>query len=681
MTSTKQTFVFSVLLCAQALSANVFNDIASENLAAVPPAMHEKPAQAAGEKQFYQEMQEKLTEQFFATDQRKKRELVLRLLAEYEAAHPQETQAVIDTTTWQDLEMLCGPRSAPGMYSGSSLDRTCTEAGRALFYRRLIEPTADVRVLHERQNIVKELVANDGLRENLEAIIKPLAASENLLLSFWDDDVFSTMVEQKKLSVPFMPGLSDWMNKSPLVKEFYSKLDLVEMGTKQAALTAGGVLLSLYAASKFAGAESNPALKKSLGMLSLVTPSATVPFAASLFVKQDFPIALVSAIAGVACAFDAYNMRNHLKAKSVFDMATQTKLLHVARLVDAAKVLGATVGRREALAKALPGLAAIEENIAALAKQSHDFKKLLDHLAKDTFRGHATMLSYTGRVIAAYQLMLEQRDQFVYVLKAIGELDAYLSVARLYKEFETERVRFCFPTYLEDAAPSLALTETWNPVIDRSKVVANAANLGGNATRNLIITGPNAGGKSTYMKSVVLSAICAQTIGIAPARTMALTPFANIRTYLNITDDLAAGNSHFKAGVIRARQLLDSVQALQPGQLSLTVIDEVFNGTTFTEGQAAAYSFTKLMGSYGANLMITSTHFPAIADLSDDLGDFANARVSVTNKPGEKLCYPYTIEPGVSPQVITLQVLAEEGFGEDFLHDAQTCLSRLVKSD
>ena len=681
MTSLKSKFVLSILLSSSALSANVFDAIAQENLQAVPsaPVVQDTPSHVQGEKQFFQEMQEKLTEQFFATDRRKKRALVYRLFSQFEAAHPGKTPQVIDTTTWQDLEMLCGPRSAPGMYSGANLDRTSTEAGRVIFYRRLIEPTDDVAVLRGRQNIVRELIANEGLLENLEAIIKPLAASENLLLSFWDEDMFSTLVEQKKLSVPFMPAISDLMNKSPVVKEFYSKLDLIQMGTRQAALTAGGAMLSLYAVATLgAGA---PRLEKHLPTLSLIAPVVTVPYVLKSYIKQKWPIALLSSIAGVMCAFDAYNMRNQLKAKSVFDMAIQTKLLHVARLLDAAKVLCATVRRHDALTQALPELAGLDATIEALKNSSHDFKKLLDHLATDTFHGHATITSYTGRVIAAYQLMLEQRDQFVFVLKALGELDAYLSVARLYKEFQNERVRFCFPTYVEGDAPSLSLSDTWNPVIDRKKVVANSCHLGGDATRNLIITGPNAGGKSTYMKSVALSAICAQTIGIAPARAMTFTPFSKIRTYLNITDDLAAGNSYFKAGVIRARQLLDTVQALEPTQRSLSVIDEVFNGTTFTEGQAAAYSYTKLMGSFSGNLMLTSTHFPAITDLTEDMGDFTNARVQVTNKPGEKLVYPYTIEPGVSPQVITLQVLAEEGFGEEFLSDAQTCLSRLVKSE
>ena len=690
MTSFKSTFVFSILLSSQAFAANVFDAIAQENLQAVPAAavVQDKPSETLGEKQFFQEMQEKLTEQFFATDKRKKRALVYRLFSEYEQAHPSKTPNVIDTTTWQDLEMLCGPRSAPAMYSAASLDRTSTEAGRAVFYRRLIQPTDDVQLLRQRQDIVKELIKNEGLFEDLEAIIKPLAASENLLLSFWDDDIFSTLVEQKKLSVPFLPQLSDMMNKSPLVKEFYSKLELVTMGVSQLALTGSSILLGMFVASKFGKGFPEEKLLEYLAGFGLAVPVTMAPYAVNgLYKKYGLEqqlwhiVALVGSGAAVMCALDAYNMRNQIKSKTVFDMAIQTKLLHVARLLDAAKVLCATVRRHDALTQALPELAGLDGAIDGIKNISHDFKKLLDHLKKDTFHGKATITSYTGRVIAAYQLMLEQRDRFVFLLKALGELDAHLSVARLCKEFEGERVRFCFPTYLEGDAPSLALSDTWNPVIDRKKVVANSCHLGGDATRNLIITGPNAGGKSTYMKSVALSAICAQTIGLAPARTMTFTPFSKIRTYLNIIDDLAAGNSYFKAGVIRARQLLDTVQDLKPGQRSLSIIDEVFNGTTFTEGQAAAYSYTKLMGSFCGNLMLTSTHFPAIADLTYDMGDFANARVTVTNKPGEKLCYPYTIEPGISPQVITLQVLAEEGFGEDFLNDAQTCLSRLVKSE
>ena len=417
-------------------------------------------------------------------------------------------------------------------------------------------------------------------------------------------------------------------------------------------------------------------------MLSLVTPSAAVPFAASMFVNDNASLGVISLVAGIACAFDAYNMQHHLRAKNIFDVATQTKLMHVVHLLDGLREISRTIKRYPLLAEAMPALRTIEQTIAGIAQSSHDAKKLLDLLGTSTFRGSASQLSYNGRVIAAYQLMIEQRDQFVVLMHALGEIDAQMSVARLYKEFADERVHFCFPTYnTADAKPSLTLQQAWNPVLSRTKAVANNAQLGGDATRNIIITGPNAGGKSTYMKSVVLCAICAQSIGIAPAQQMTFTPFGKIRTYLNITDDLAAGHSHFKAGVIRARELLETVQALKDGELCLTVVDEVFNGTTFTEGQAAAYSFLKLIGSFGANVMITSTHFPAICDMAESMGSFTNFRVTVNSKPGEKLSYPYTIEQGVSPQVITLQILEEEGFGPEFLADAQECLNRLAKTD
>lgn len=215
-------------------------------------------------------------------------------------------------------------------------------------------------------------------------------------------------------------------------------------------------------------------------------------------------------------------------------------------------------------------------------------------------------------------------------------------------------------------------------MVHPERVVTNTIEIGTDQhhARNVIITGPNAGGKSTIMKALVLNIIFAQSLGIAPATSFTFTPYTKIITYLNITDDIAAGNSLFKAGALRARELISTIDNLKQSEYALVAVDEVFNGTTYREGQAAAYTFIKLLGAHEHVVCLTPTHFPFVSNLEQETEFFANYKVSVIEHTGENIKYPYTLERGKSDQIITFKILQEEGFGDEFLAEAQMILDR-----
>lgn len=149
-----------------------------------------------------------------------------------------------------------------------------------------------------------------------------------------------------------------------------------------------------------------------------------------------------------------------------------------------------------------------------------------------------------------------------------------------------------------------------------------------------------------------------------------------IITYMNITDDIAAGNSHFKAGVLRARDVHNEINKIKENQYAIAVIDEIFNGTTFTEGQAAAYSFINQLGQNPRSIIITTTHFAMMAELEKKSDRFLNYKVYVDYDQNGKIIYPYKLEPGISNQVVTLKILREEGFADKFINDAEYILNQ-----
>ena len=182
----------------------------------------------------------------------------------------------------------------------------------------------------------------------------------------------------------------------------------------------------------------------------------------------------------------------------------------------------------------------------------------------------------------------------------------------------------------------------------------------------MIVTGPNAGGKSTTLKGIAISLILAQTFGIVPADEAVITPFTKIASYLNITDDIVAGRSLFKAEVMRAHNLIETVEKLESKQFSFVILDEIFNGTSPHEGAAAAYWNGKHLGSFDRSIAIVATHFPLLTDLEKITPSFTNYRVRVNKKRDGRLEYRiYYRARYLGAKMLRLIMLRLEGFKSD----------------
>lgn len=370
-----------------------------------------------------------------------------------------------------------------------------------------------------------------------------------------------------------------------------------------------------------------------------------------------------------------YHALSNYKNSLAVDYSIQTKLMHVARYIRVAQELVTLLKQSNSLAQRIPAVQAYDACMAKIA-QSPDAARLLTLLQSGTFKKDASWPYYWGRIYVACRLLMAVKDELVPLMLTVGEIDSYLAIARLYKEFQSKPVPFCFPTYEVPTGtmPHIMLKNFWHPLVDPEKAVANSLAFGDKNPAHIIITGPNAGGKSTTAKAIALASIMAQSFGIAPAQQMSLTPLQRIITYLNINDDLAMGDSHFMAEAQRARDLVNAAcGADKENTFCLCVADEIFNGTTYKEGQVAAYCLIEAIGAHNNTLSITCTHFPLLRDLVSH-GYFANYKVSVSYDQNHQVTYPYILEPGRADQVVTFDILKEKGFDDVFCVMRVSCL-------
>ncbi len=218
----------------------------------------------------------------------------------------------------------------------------------------------------------------------------------------------------------------------------------------------------------------------------------------------------------------------------------------------------------------------------------------------------------------------------------------------------------------------------WHPLIEKDKVVTNSITLGQDYYKpNVILTGPNAGGKSIALKTITLCLLMAQAIGIVPAQEMILTPFYSISTYLNITDDAGAGQSLFKSEVLRCQELIDKIEKSKNAEFHFQVFDEIFNGTTPQEGMAAAYGVAKHLSNYENNICLIATHFSELTQLEQETKSFENYKVYVNYMKYGQIEYPYKLEKGKSNQHVAFDILKNQGFSGNILESAKEMLESI----
>ena len=133
----------------------------------------------------------------------------------------------------------------------------------------------------------------------------------------------------------------------------------------------------------------------------------------------------------------------------------------------------------------------------------------------------------------------------------------------------------------------------------------------------IFLVGPSGAGKSTFIKSVIVNILFAQTICVASAEHFKMTPFRMIETYLHIPDSKGS-QSLFEAEMYRSRDYLERLKELDSEDFSFIVLDEIFSSTNYIEGFSGAYAILKKIGNFQNTLSMTTTHYSDLEKLEKD---------------------------------------------------------------
>ena len=300
-------------------------------------------------------------------------------------------------------------------------------------------------------------------------------------------------------------------------------------------------------------------------------------------------------------------------------------------------------------------------------------------LNQSIFSQSPSILASNGIIIASWNILIEAKEELIPILQLIGEIDAHISILTLKSKYN-----FFFSKYWQKSSkPKIYAKNIYHPILlsDNKKIITNNIKIGiNNNPNNMIITGPNAAGKSTFIKSLVLSILLSQTFTITPCSKFYLTPFSIINTYLNIPDEKGK-DSLFQAEMNRAITHLNILRKLPSNQLSFIVMDEIFSSTNPEEAIAGASSIAELLSNYNNSISIITTHFKELTNISKHNSKFLNYYFPVKIDTKEKIEFLYTIKKGISNQYIALYLLKEHGLDKILIDKAIKHQKQLIETN
>ncbi len=268
-----------------------------------------------------------------------------------------------------------------------------------------------------------------------------------------------------------------------------------------------------------------------------------------------------------------------------------------------------------------------------------------------------------------YEAFVVTLQPFVASLKevadALATLDVLAALAR-----HAQRAAWVAPQLTDTAG--LALQGVRHPVVERlvESYVANDCQLH-DERKLLIITGPNMGGKSTYMRSIALTVLLAYCGSFVPATSARIGPIDRILTRIGAADDLARGASTFMVEMTEAANILNHAS-----EHSLVLMDEIGRGTSTFDGLSLAFAIARELAQGNRCLTVFATHYFELTQLAADIPTVANVHVSAAQARG-KIVFLHEVREGPASQSYGLAVAALAGVSPKVIAAARAVLNEL----
>ena len=542
------------------------------------------------------------------------------------------TRTILADHALRDLNLIVGHGSHVEKHLLKEIDRTMTTAGRCVLASELAHPHATYAPIAEKQQIVKILQEKEGIRSELRKRMEEIAGQENERAVLWSDN-----------------GLLNNPQYGSMLEEYFYKFYIVF----------GSISIDKHSLWKLTFAKW---MKDFIfGVYYLVL----VPF--GLWAQMSFAfyrggIYTKIFILGVPLGVGGWTLwlTYYSRYQPIISFLARS-IRSWQSLIEEAEKISDLIASDPALEKVYGKHLVKTRRLLSLDRYQTQEGKMLYALRHLSLRNWYFFFSHTGRLLLLKTLFEEHKRCLGDMVYEMGFLDVRLSTVALLEEGDQEGGNgYVFSTLLDEDLPTVKGEGIWHPMLSSKKAIPNDIVMGGEVDpRTIVITGPNAGGKSTYILTLATGVVMSQSLGVVSARKFVHSLISDLITYINPTQDLAEGLSLAEAGFEMLRM---HKKCIDKGEgVALAIVDEILNG--IEPGLAQKYSEMIISARHTQKkhlLSVVTTHYMNLPKLAEKLDRFANKKVEVMLS-GIFIDYTYKILDGVSDQNIVERMLKNKG--------------------
>jgi DNA mismatch repair protein MutS len=536
---------------------------------------------------------------------------------------------VLDAVTVRNLELVEPIFSDGGATLISILDQTATGMGGRLLRQRLLRPSLDVAEIEARLDAVGDLARETILRAELRKQLAPVLDIERLLAKVMIASAGPRDVLALGRSLDQMPKLAE--------------------------------------AARLAAKPLTERLLDTFARLDPV-PEASEPILAAM---SDAPPINIGDGATIRTGYD----------KELDDLRnlSQNSRQYIAQI--------------ETRERQRTGIASLKVRFNNVFGYYIEISKANLHLAPPDFERKQTLVNaerfttpelkeYERKVLAAEETILEIEKRIFSALRqataaeaqrirataaAVAELDVSAALAQVAAENRYTRPRF-------SSGGEMRIAAGRHPVIEKlgseepGRFIPNDLYLNDDADRIAIITGPNMGGKSTYLRQAALIAILAQMGSFVPAESALLPLTDRIFTRIGASDNLSRGRSTFMVEMTETAVILNTASPR-----ALIILDEIGRGTATYDGLSLAWAVVEHIATTTRAKTLFATHYHELTELADLLDGVRNLRVAV-KEAGDRIVFLRKVEPGKADRSYGIEVARLAGLPPGVIERAREVL-------
>lgn len=511
------------------------------------------------------------------------------------------------------------------------LDETSTNMGSRLLKKWIMKPTCDLNEILSRQSIIVSLQENFFIRDDLKSCLKNIYDLERLIAKINFGSASGRDLIQLKKSLQIVPSLLD---------------NIQRLGNES---------LLKYKGNDESFVELSSLLENAISEDAPITVKEGGIFKKGFNSELDELIDLSSSSKAWIASLEAREKER-----------TGIKTLKVGYN----RVFGYYIEVSKGAVSQIPEEWGYERKQTTINSERFISQELKDYETRVlTAEETRCSLEY-----ALFNKIREEVNKYTLKIQNLADLISYVDVMVSLTEISVN-YHYVKPTFNNDRR--INIINGRHPVIEKvmsnKRYVPNDIVMDEN-TDILVLTGPNMGGKSTYMRQLALIVILAQIGSFVPADKAELMLFDSIYTRIGASDDLVSGQSTFMVEMVETNYALRHAS-----ENSLLLFDEIGRGTATFDGMALAQSIIEYIAAKIHAKTLFSTHYHEITRIEDHISSLKNIHVGV-KETEEQITFLYKVEDGAMGKSYGINVASLAHLPEELLSRAKVILNELEQT-